>query len=230
MKTYEHIIWDWNGTLFDDAWLCLEIINGLLDKYSLSRLSHEQYQEVFDFPVRTYYERLGFDFETHPFEKVATEFIAGYQRRRFECALQAGAREILDCIQRTGCSQSVLSAYPHARLLEIIDHFELGGYFSAIAGLSDHYAAGKAAIGALHLENLDIAPRQVLMIGDTLHDAEVARQLGVDCVCIPSGHHPRHRLSVCGVPVLTSLDDIRGLTGSRTHPTPDSRSARLQGA
>ncbi|NUM71929.1 MAG: HAD family hydrolase, partial [Ignavibacteriaceae bacterium] len=27
---YDHIIWDWNGTLLDDVGLCLEIINGVL--------------------------------------------------------------------------------------------------------------------------------------------------------------------------------------------------------
>ncbi|MDH5646585.1 MAG: hypothetical protein OEZ01_11285, partial [Candidatus Heimdallarchaeota archaeon] len=29
---YEHIIWDWNGTLLDDAWLCVEIMNSMLAK------------------------------------------------------------------------------------------------------------------------------------------------------------------------------------------------------
>jgi hypothetical protein len=30
--TYKHISWDWNGTLFDGAWLCLETMNTLRRK------------------------------------------------------------------------------------------------------------------------------------------------------------------------------------------------------
>ena len=25
-----HIFWDWNGTLLDDAWLCRDVMNGIL--------------------------------------------------------------------------------------------------------------------------------------------------------------------------------------------------------
>jgi len=42
---FKHIIWDWNGTLFDDAWLCVEITNGLLKKYGLPTMSTDHYQE-----------------------------------------------------------------------------------------------------------------------------------------------------------------------------------------
>ena len=24
-----HVLWDWNGTLLDDAWLCVEVVNRL---------------------------------------------------------------------------------------------------------------------------------------------------------------------------------------------------------
>ena len=27
---YKHAIWDWNGTLLNDTWLCVEVLNGLL--------------------------------------------------------------------------------------------------------------------------------------------------------------------------------------------------------
>ena len=61
---YKLIIWDWNGTLIDDTWMCIEVINELLVKYSKQTLTLETYHKVFDFPVKTYYERIGFDFET----------------------------------------------------------------------------------------------------------------------------------------------------------------------
>ncbi|NCY21717.1 HAD family hydrolase, partial [bacterium] len=35
LKKYRHLIWDWNGTLLDDAWLCREIMNGQLRRRGL---------------------------------------------------------------------------------------------------------------------------------------------------------------------------------------------------
>ncbi|HIE27896.1 TPA: hypothetical protein EYP66_11475 [Candidatus Poribacteria bacterium] len=89
MTEYRHIIWDWNGTLFDDAWLCVEIVNGLLRNRNKPCISHKQYQEAFDFPIES-------------FESVATEFIVEYDKRRFECKLQDNAITVLEACAATG--------------------------------------------------------------------------------------------------------------------------------
>ena len=86
-KKYTHILWDWNGTLLDDMWLCVDVINVLLKKYNKPVLSLIDYQKHFDFPVKDYYERIGFDFKQTPFEIVGTEFINGYYKRWQECKL-----------------------------------------------------------------------------------------------------------------------------------------------
>jgi len=48
----------------------------------------------------------------------------------------------------------------------------------------------------------------VLFVGDTVHDHEVARAIGADCVLIPGGHHPRTKLEKTGVPVLEDLYQV----------------------
>ena len=62
---YKHIIWDWNGTLVDDTWLCVEIINKLLKKRNLKLVTIDDYKEKFMFPVREYYIELGSVSYTH---------------------------------------------------------------------------------------------------------------------------------------------------------------------
>ncbi|MFH0907812.1 MAG: HAD family hydrolase, partial [bacterium] len=190
---YRHVIWDWNGTLLDDAWLCVEIMNGLLGPRGLAPLTMERYQEVFDFPVVEYYRRLGFDFQKESFEKLGTDFIVEYEKRRLECDLQPGAREALAAIERAGLTQSVLSAYRQDTLEELVDHFGLRRYFVALAGLEDHYAAGKTGNARKLIAGLPHAPREVLLIGDTVHDHEVARAIGANCVLVPCGHQSRAR-------------------------------------
>lgn len=70
---YKHIIWDWNGTLFYDAWLCVEIINQILRKRVLPVITPEHYQKIFDFPLIEYYRKLPFDFSVEPFAEISND-------------------------------------------------------------------------------------------------------------------------------------------------------------
>lgn len=205
---YRHIIWDWNGTLFNDAWLSVEIMNGLLRKRNMPEITLERYAELFDFPVIGYYQRLGFNLDREPFEELGTEFIVGYEKRKRECELQPGAIDVLQAISARQISQSILSAYKQDALDELLVHFNLWRYFIRAIGLDDHYAAGKKENGVMLISQLPYDPGEVLFIGDTVHDYDVSKEIGIDCVLIPSGHQPISKLESCGVPVLCSLRDI----------------------
>lgn len=208
---FRHVIWDWNGTLLDDAWLCIEITNGLLSTRDLETMTPQRYQDLFDFPVRGYYERLGFDLEAESFEVLGSEFIESYDRRRFECSLQPHARETLNAVRAAGMDQSILSAYQKHSLEELVRHMGLRDLFIEVIGLDDHYAAGKIEHGKAWMERLHYEPSEVLLVGDTSHDYAVAAEMGAQCVLIPSGHHPLSKLEPCGVPTIKSLEDFTRL-------------------
>ena len=203
-----YVIWDWNGTLLDDAWLCREIMNGQLRKRGLPTLSAERYEAIFDFPVEGYYRKVGFDWKKESFEEAGTEFIVEYERRKTECRLQIGARELLQQLESVGYSQAVLSAYSHGSLETFLGHFGVRSHFRSVAGSRNHYAEGKVEDGLRMLQELHVSPSETLLIGDTTHDAEVARAMGVGCVLIPSGHNSRDRLDRCGVEVVAGLGDL----------------------
>jgi phosphoglycolate phosphatase len=209
LKKYRHLIWDWNGTLLDDAWLCREIMNQQLNRRGLPVLSAERYEEIFDFPVEKYYRAVGFDWSRETFQEAGTEFIQKYEQRKQECGLQPGGKVLLADLAAGGWSQAVLSAYSHHTLEEFLGHFGVRQHFRSVAGSRDHYAVGKVGHGLKMLEELHVSPRETLLIGDTTHDAEVARAMGVDCVLVPCGHNSRIRLAGCGVPVVENLGALR---------------------
>jgi len=204
-NAYAHIIWDWNGTLLDDLNLCLEIINNLLNKNSLPPVSLAYYLDVFGFPVRDYYQNIGFDFEKESFEIISTEFITAYEKGRPNCLLMTGARETLGWLSSTGYTQSILSASKQAYLNKAVLDYGIKNYFISINGLDNHHAAGKFDLAKEFMAAQNLNPKSVLLIGDTLHDAEIANSLGVDCWLIPNGHQSRQRLGSAGVPILDSL-------------------------
>ena len=207
LRNYRHMIWDWNGTLLDDAWLCRDIMNGQLRRRGLRELTAERYEAIFDFPVEKYYRAVGFDWDRESFQEAGTEFIVEYEKRKKECSLQPGARELLGRIAEGGWSQAVLSAYSHHTLEEFLGHFGVRHFFRSVAGSRDHYASGKVEHGLRMLEDLHVSPKETLLIGDTTHDAEVAKAMGVSCVLVPCGHNNRARLEACGM-VVESLASL----------------------
>ena len=213
MRKYEHIIWDWNGTLIDDAWLCVEILNKILHQYNKPLTNLERYRTDFSFPVKEYYEDLGFDFSIESFETIAAEYIAEYDARCFECSLQEEAEAVLRSCAEFGVTQSVLSACQQHRLEQMLEYYNISGYFTIIAGLDDHYAFGKVEKAKSLISQLAVPANSILLVGDTVHDFEVAKAIGTDCVLIPSGHHSLQKLHSCGVKVLDSLQDTLSLPG-----------------
>lgn len=216
---YRHIIWDWNGTLLDDLDVCIEVMNAILARRRLSALTRARYHTLFDFPVRNYYERLGFDPRIDGFEQLSVEFIAGYEARRLDATLHPESRSILGAVHAAGCRQSILSAYRHETLHEIVAHFGLTAYFEHIVGLDNIHAHSKVALGRDLVRRLAVPPAAILLIGDTLHDLEVARELGVDCALVAAGHHPIERLTAGHsrvFPDLAALANAYGLQGPST--------------
>lgn len=205
---YKHVIWDWNGTLMDDGWLCVEIMNSLLAKRGRDPVTMDFYRTYFQFPVQRYYDVLGFCPETDPFSVISHEFIDAYELRRTECGLYDHAVEALRHWRDIGVEQVILSAYRQPKLVEIVAHYGISDYFDRLIGLDNIYAEGKTGNAQLHVASIPHAPHELLLIGDTVHDFEVARAIGADCLLVAHGHNAADRLRATGANVAESLAEV----------------------
>lgn len=211
ISKYTHFIFDWNGTLMNDLWLAVDVIDKMLTKRGLPGMTINKYCEVFDFPVKDYYERIGFEFEKESFEVVGNEFIVEYDKRQYECELQIGTSNLLRSLSRLPLQLSVLSARMQNTLEQNLDHYGISDHFLYIVGLNDHYAFSKLGAGIELLNKTKVPKEETIMIGDTLHDALVAKELGIDCVLIASGHQSKQRLLKANIPVFDTLIDFMKL-------------------
>jgi phosphoglycolate phosphatase len=208
IQKYKHIIWDWNGTLLNDTALCVNIINGLLKSKNLDPLTLENYRLIFNFPVKDYYEKAGFNFSEYSFEVIGKQWMDEYELRKGETSLFYGAKDVLSHIKSAGINQSILSAYSHHTLVEIVKYHELGEYFNYITGLDHIYATSKLEIGKELIEKLNCPKEDIVLVGDTIHDYDVANGLGIECILIANGHQSRERLLACNVPILNDIREI----------------------
>ncbi|MBR6569346.1 MAG: HAD family hydrolase [Clostridia bacterium] len=198
------VLWDWNGTLLDDLLYGMNVRNRIFPDFDLPTVdSVESYHAQFTFPIRTYYERAGVTDEN--FVQVAHAWMDEYVRGFASVPLHADAREVLERFAQAGMQQVVLSATKRDMLTGQIAQFGIETYFADILGLGDIYAGSKEEIGRQYLINCGIAPEETVMIGDTLHDADVAKAIGAKCVLVARGHQSRETLLTAGVPVVDTL-------------------------
>ena len=202
------IIWDWNGTLLNDIELCVLTINELLERRNLTLLSVEDYREVFSFPVKNYYQKIGFDFNIEPFEIPALEFINRYNEQVHECSLHEDAYRVLNYFQSVGISQFMLSAMKQDVLEDCLKSQQITHFFKHVSGLDNHYAASKIENGKRLISSLNLNVAELVLIGDTVHDFEVATELGCHCILIANGHQSREILQTTGTLVIDHLRNL----------------------
>ena len=194
LKGYSYIIWDWNGTILNDAQLVCDINNVILDEHDMPRITFEQYRDRFKHPVVDYYRDLGFNFDKVSFAEIGDRFIELYSEGCHAAKVFDRIPDILKQLQLWKIGSSILSAAHQPKLRAWVKDYGLDTYFEHVIGINDHYAASKVQRGVELLKKLDFDRSEIAIVGDTDHDFEVAIELGVDIALIANGHQSAERL------------------------------------
>lgn len=203
------ILWDWNGTLLNDINICVNSINQLLLDRKKPVITKEKYREIFTFPVKDYYRKAGFDFTSEPFEKPAEEFVNIYYKSSSNAKLYDKALDTLELFMSQNISQNIISAMRQNELdIMIKKEFKIDRFFDNISGITDHYANGKNEAAKKLIRSLGVNPLSVLLVGDTVHDFEVAAENNCKCILLANGHQSESRLKATGSTTLKNLDEL----------------------
>ena len=180
----------------------------MLVQNHLAKISINQYRDLFSFPVKNYYEKLGFDFEQESFEKAGNEFINEYKKHRYEAQLFPEVELLLKLLIENGVSNSILSAQHQTFLNDLTCYYNIDKYFINIVGLDNHYAHSKINNGLELIKEIEIDISKILMVGDTDHDFEVSQAIGVDCILISHGHNSISRLQETNTLIVENLSQL----------------------
>lgn len=204
MRRFDCVIWDWNGTLIDDRDIAIGAVNDTLDIYGMPHIDREKYYSFMYADVRTFYSFL-FDYDKVPYETLTGHFSHFYDERIANAHLMKNAVEALQSVKEAGVLQAIVSASHIDKILRETKSFGITEYFEEILGASDFLVNSKVERAAQFLERRGISPHRTLVVGDLLHDKDMADAIGAQCVLIPNGHQPRALHEKSGACIL---DDI----------------------
>ncbi len=201
------IVWDWNGTLLDDVHASVSALNTLMAPRGLGPETVDRYRDRFGFPVRAYYQAAGFDLAHEDWDQLSRDYHDAYLAQP-GLRLFDDARAVLNTFAACGIRQAILSSCEQSILDRLLREARLSGCFSHVSGADNLHGLSKADRGRKLLHSLECGAATTLMVGDTLHDHEVAAELGCRCILITRGHQSKPRLLSVGRPLLDHLEDL----------------------
>jgi len=197
-KRFELLIFDWDGTLMDSAGVIAACIQAASRDMNLPIPSREAASHVIGLGLREALEHLFPDLpeEQHP-------VLADHYRRHFlgedhEIPLFDGARELIEELHARGFQLAVATGKARRGLDRVFAHTGLAPYFHASRTADETFSKPHPAMIEELLEELTIAPDRALMIGDTSHDLDMARNAGVASLAAGFGAHPAEDLGTYG--------------------------------
>lgn len=205
----QYILWDWNGTIMDDVKIALDAVNHMLFQCQRPAITLEAYRRAMDTPIIHFYEQF-FDMEKVSFSWIAQEFNEYYGAHEGELFLHEGILEQLKEFQQRGSQQIILSSSATDIIRNYVQKYGILPYFSEILGADNLLSESKIERAVHYFQDHQMALDQAVLIGDTVHDFEVAQALGVDCVLLARGHQDKESLVACGCPVYESIREWKG--------------------
>jgi len=205
-----HIVWDWNGTLLADMEATIDAVNVVMDEFDANRISAIDYALHYRRPVRDFYEHLlqrPLDDET--WARIDEIWHDHYHSQLRAIPLAERATDVLATLAEIGHSQSLLSMWWHDLLVTECALRNIAHCFTRIDGNVAGIGDRKSTSLAEHLAELrlDGGMHDIVVVGDTLDDADAARHCGARAVLVTSTTHP-DRLKAAGVPLIDSLGDL----------------------
>lgn len=192
LKTKSCVFWDWNGTLLNDLDFSLGITNEILSLKTEQRFSKELYQDHFTIPIKDYYDKVGMFNTGFTFDELTDHYISRYEAGRSTPDLYEGAKACLESlIEKPGLTQVLFSAAHISEIEFQVEHHKITEAFEILSGSDDYYGGSKLDRGCALVKEYGF--KNGVLVGDTLHDVEIGKEIGFETVWVSEGHQSLKR-------------------------------------
>ena len=92
--------------------------------------------------------------------------------------------------------------------------YQLNKFFDHVAGIDHYYADNKIKLAKSIREKINHHDNEIMFIGDTVHDYEVAQALNLHCILFTNGHYSKRRLAKCKCMMIDDHLDLLSVLDS----------------
>lgn len=188
-RRFDLIAFDWDGTLFDSTVAITRSIQAAVRDVGGTVPSDEQASYVIGMALIPALAHAAPDVPQDKYQDLANRYRYHYLQQQEQVALFDGVLPLLQALRARHHWLAVATGKSRRGLTEALATVDLKGVFDSSRTADE--TAGKPHPLMLQelMAEFGVAPDRVLMIGDTTHDLQMARNAGCASVAVAYGAH-----------------------------------------
>jgi phosphoglycolate phosphatase len=189
-KRFELLVFDWDGTLLDSAGAIVDAIKAACRDLDLPEPPDERARHVIGLGLGDALRHAVPELSEQHYPQMVDRYRHHYLSRDHELQLFAGAIELIAELSEAGFLLAVATGKSRMGLDRALKTSGLGRYFKASRCADECFSKPHPQMLEELMLEFAVPPERTLMIGDTTHDLQMARNAGVAALAVSYGAHP----------------------------------------
>jgi phosphoglycolate phosphatase len=187
--TFDLIVFDWDGTLSDSTALIVNSLRAAAVDVGAAEPSVASALYVIGMGLQQALAHMAPDVPVERYSEMASRYRHHYAQQQDHISLFPGVLPMLHELKRKHHWLAVATGKSRRGLNEALAHSELRGLFDASRTADETQSKPHPLMLEELMAEFAVAPTRTLMIGDTVHDLEMAMHAGCASVGVSYGAH-----------------------------------------
>ena len=188
-RRFDLIAFDWDGTLYDSTRLIVRCIQAAVEDVGGARPSDLDAAWVIGLGLGEALARAAPDVPREKYSELGARYRHHYMQHHDDLVLFEGVLPLLDALHGRGHKLAVATGKSRAGLDAALATTALNGRFHGSRTADETFGKPHPRMLLELMEEQGVAPERTLMIGDTTHDLQLARNAGCASVAVSYGAH-----------------------------------------
>ena len=188
-RRFELLVFDWDGTLVDSTAIIATAIQRACCDLGLPAPADVAARFVIGLGLADALRHVAPTLSPDDYPRLTERYREHYLARDADIPLFPGAREMLDELDARGFLLAVATGKSRVGLARALAHQGLEHRFVASRCADEGFPKPHPDMLLTLMQRCGVEPSQTLMIGDTSHDLELARNAGASALAVTYGAH-----------------------------------------
>lgn len=195
MASFKALVFDWDGTLFDSTATIVHALQYAFAELQLPVPERQACRHVIGLSLPSAMQHLCPSLPEEAYPELVAHYRRHYLGRDHEIVLFDGVVEALQRYREQGWFLAVATGKSRVGLDRALKSSGLGPLFDVTRCADETFSKPHPEMLLQIIDVLGLNAQEALMVGDTTHDMELARNAGSAAVAVSYGAHEREALA-----------------------------------
>lgn len=209
-RRFRLLVFDWDGTLADSTAIIAGCIQRACCDLGLPVPEETAAKFVIGLGLADALRTVAPTLAPHDYPRLSERYREHYLACDPDIPLFEGAREMLDALEERGFLLAIATGKSRAGLARALKQQRLDARFFASRCADEGFPKPHPDMLLTLMERCGVEPSQTLMIGDTSHDLQLARNAGASALAVTYGAHAADDLAALApLALVASIPELR---------------------